>query len=42
MEDPALRAEYEAALAAEGLTTRMDPRLYAGPPTADMDIPAGM
>lgn len=42
MEDPALRAEYEAALQRDGDRTRMDPRLYEGPPTPDIDVPSGM
>jgi quercetin dioxygenase-like cupin family protein len=42
LEDPAIRAEYEETLRREGAATRMDPRLYDGPPTADMDIPVGM
>ena len=31
MEDPAIRAEYEATLAREGVTSRMEDGLY-GPP----------
>ena len=40
LEDPFLRAEFEERMAREGAISRMEPRLYEGPPADGADIPA--
>jgi hypothetical protein len=41
MEDPALRREYEATLAREGMASRMEPRFYQPSGAAEADAIGG-
>ena len=42
MEDSAIRGEFEAELAREGVTTRMNPAWYERAPTEGEDLPPNM
>jgi quercetin dioxygenase-like cupin family protein len=42
LEDPFLRTEFEERMAREGAVSRMEPRLYEGPPANGLEIPAFM
>jgi hypothetical protein len=35
VEDPFIRKEFEQAMVREGAISRMEPRLYEGPPTEE-------
>jgi quercetin dioxygenase-like cupin family protein len=39
MEDPFIRKEYEATMAREGAVSRMEPKLYEGPPADGLEPP---
>ena len=42
MEDPAIRAEFDATLRQEGVASRMNPAFYEWPPADGEDVPPDM
>jgi len=42
MEDPAIRTEFEATLALEGVASRMNPAFYERPPAEGEEVPPDM
>jgi hypothetical protein len=42
LEDPFIRKEFEERMSPEGAASRMEPKLYEGPPADGVEIPSFM